>query len=194
MPGTMTIQRLMQKMSEVEASDLHIKTGSPPVLRVAAVLHEINSPPFTPEDTKQLLSPIIPKHLEPNLAAKGGIDFSYTEGVGTRFRCSVFHAGGGLHAAIRRVNPKIPDFNALHLPPVYQHLAEHTHEGLIIVCGVTGSGKSSTLAAVIDHMNRGHSYNIITIEDPVEYLFVPKKSYISQREICLLYTSDAADE
>ncbi len=185
MPGTLTIQRLLQKMSEVEASDLHIKVGSPPVLRVAAVLHQINAPNFTAEDTKQLLTPIIPKHLEDKLEARGGIDFSHSEGFGTRFRCSVFHAGGGLHAAIRRVNPKIPDFNDLHLPPIYERVAEHTHEGLIIICGVTGSGKSSTLAAIIDHMNRLHALNIITIEDPVEYLFLPKKSYISQREIGL---------
>jgi twitching motility protein PilT len=185
MAGALTIQRLLNKMSEVEASDLHIKIGSPPVLRVAAILHDINAPPFTAEDTKQLLAPIIPKHLEEKLESRGGIDFSHTEGLLTRFRCSVFHAGGGLHAAIRRVNPKIPDFNDLHLPPIYERISEQTHEGLIIVCGVTGSGKSSTLAAVIDHMNRKHAYNIITIEDPVEYLFVPKKSYISQREIGL---------
>ena len=185
MLGALTIQRLLAKMSEVEASDLHIKVGSPPVLRVAAVLHEISAPPFTAEDTKQLLMAIVPEHMKQTLETKGGVDFSHSESLTTRYRCSVFHAGGGLHAAIRRVNPKIPDFNDLHLPPVYEQVAEHTHEGLVVVCGVTGSGKSSTLAAIIDHMNERHANNIITIEDPVEYLFVPKKSFISQREIGL---------
>jgi twitching motility protein PilT len=190
MPGTppttdLTIQRLLLKMSEVQASDLHIKIGTPPVLRVASVLHAVNSPPLTADDTKNLLMPIVPKHMEPTLDQKGGIDFSHTEGIGQRFRCSVFYAGGGLHAAIRRVNPKIPNFDELHLPPVYERVAEHTHEGLVVVCGVTGSGKSSTLAAIIGHMNEKHAYNVITIEDPVEYLLVPKKSYVSQREVGL---------
>jgi twitching motility protein PilT len=183
--GDLTIQRLLLKMTEVEASDLHIKVGSPPVLRIAAVLHAINAPPLSVQDTQQLLMPLVPKHLETALETKGGIDFSHTEGMTQRYRCSVFHAGGGLHGAIRRVNPKIPNFEDLHLPPIYERVAEHTHEGLVVVCGVTGSGKSSTLAAIIDHMNRRHAYNIITIEDPVEYLFLPKKSYISQREIGL---------
>ncbi len=185
MTDEMTIERLLLKMCEVQASDLHLKVGSPPVLRVAAVLHAINMPPLTEEDTKRLVTDLIPANLMATVDAKGGIDFSHTQGVGQRFRCSVFHAGGGLHAAIRRVNPKIPSFTDLHLPPVYEQIAEKTHEGLVIVCGVTGSGKSSTLAAIIEHMNRRHAFNIITIEDPVEYLFIPKKSYISQREIGL---------
>lgn len=183
--GDLTIQRLLLKMSEVQASDLHIKVGSPPVLRVAAVLHAVNAPPLTIEATKQLLTPIIPASMKQQLEQKGGIDFSHSEGVSQRFRCSVFFAGGGLHAAIRRVNPQIPSFADLHLPPVYEKVAETTHEGLVIVCGVTGSGKSSTLAAILEHMNRNHAFNMITIEDPVEYLFIPKKSYISQREVGL---------
>jgi len=185
MQGELTIQRLLSKMQEVEASDLHIKVGSPPVLRIAAVLHAINAPPLTGAETSQLLMPIVPPHLAAQLEERGGIDFSHTEGVINRFRCSVFHAGGGLHAAIRRVNPKIPTFTDLHLPPVYEKIAENTHEGLVIVCGVTGSGKSSTLAAIIEHMNQRHALNMITIEDPVEYLFIPKKSFISQREVGL---------
>jgi twitching motility protein PilT len=185
MAADLSIQRLLLKMQEVEASDLHIKVGSPPVLRVAAQLHAINVPPMSAEDTKAMLMPIVPPHQTEQLEKRGGVDFSHTEGVSQRFRCSVFYAGGGLHAAVRRVNPKIPTFGDLHLPPVYEKVAEHTHEGLVIVCGVTGSGKSSTLASMIEHMNQGHAYNMITIEDPVEYLFIPKKSYISQREVGL---------
>ena len=183
MLGALTIQRLLQKMKEVEASDLHIKVGSPPVLRIAGDLHAISAPALTPDDTKQILAPIVPDHLRNQLEERGGIDFAHHEGASERFRCSVFHAGGALHAAIRRVNPKIPDFNELHLPPIYEKTTRLTHEGLIVVCGVTGSGKSSTLAAMIDHMNSHHQYNIITVEDPVEYLFQPKKSFISQREV-----------
>jgi twitching motility protein PilT len=184
MLGDLTIHRLLLKMKEVEASDLHIKIGSPPVLRIASNLVPTSLPVLSVEDTTELLMPIVPPRQAPNLDTKGGVDFSHTEAYG-RFRCSVFHAGGGLHAAIRRVSPKIPSFEELRLPPIYEHVAENVHEGLVIVCGVTGSGKSSTLAAIIDHMNCRHALNIITIEDPVEYLFVPKKSYVSQREVGL---------
>ena len=86
-------------------------------------------------------------------------------------------------AAIRRVNSKIPTFEQLLLPPVYRKLIENTHEGIIVVCGVTGSGKSTTLASMIEHINETRHENIVTIEDPVEYLFRPVKSIISQREI-----------
>ncbi len=182
MLGALTIQRLLLKMKEVEASDLHIKTGSPPVLRVAERLCRIDSAELNADDTKQLLAPIIPDHIRNELEAKGGVDFSHHIGE-ERFRCSVFHAGHALHAAIRRVNPEIPDFSSLNLPPVYEELTERTHEGMVIVCGVTGSGKSSTLAAMVDHINETRPTNIITIEDPVEYLFRPKQSYLSQREI-----------
>jgi len=183
MLGALTISRLLAKMREVEASDLHLKVGSPPVFRVAGDLRHIECPALDGQDMRQLLSPIIPAHLKTVLETKGGIDFSHHETAEHRFRCSVFHAGHELHAAIRRVNPVIPSFEELHLPPVYQRLMEQTHEGLVIVCGVTGSGKSSTLAAMLDYINRTQSYNIITIEDPVEYLFRPVKSFVSQREI-----------
>ncbi|MGI9014229.1 MAG: type IV pilus twitching motility protein PilT [Phycisphaerales bacterium] len=185
MLGAITIQRLLLKMKEINASDLHIKVHSPPVLRVAGELHMIESPILEAEDTAQLLNEIIPDHLRDDLRDKGGIDFSYHTGVNERFRCSIFHAGAGLHAAIRRVNPEVPSFDELHLPPIYSKLAQETHEGLIVVCGVTGCGKSTTLAAMIDHINQTRSRNIITIEDPVEYALQPKKSFISQREVGL---------
>lgn len=187
MLGALTIQRLLMKMKEVDASDLHIKTGVPPVLRVASALHSIDAPALTADDTRQLLNPIVPRELRDRLKADGGIDFSHQpEGDGgtlERFRCSIFSAGNGLHAAIRRVKPVIPSFDELHLPPIYGMLADTAHEGLVVVCGVTGSGKSSTLAAMLQHMNETRCSNIITIEDPVEYLFKPDRSIISQREI-----------
>ena len=166
MPGELTIQRLLLKMGEIEASDLHIKIGSPPVMRIASVLHKIESPDLSSDDTKQLLMPIVPEYLRSALDERGGVDFSHHEDAEQRFRCSVFHAGGGLHAAIRRVNPKVPDFEELNLPPIYRQISDQSHEGLVIVCGVTGSGKSSTLAAMIDHINAERPCNILTIEDP----------------------------
>jgi len=185
MLGALTIQRLLLKMKEVEASDLHIKVHCRPILRIGGELHEVDAPELNPDDTAQLLDKIIPDHLRDTLREKGGIDFSHVTGVNERFRCSLFHAGNGLHAAIRRVNPQIPSFEELHLPPIYRKLADETNEGLIVVCGVTGCGKSTTLAAMIDHINEISARNIITIEDPVEYAIQSKKSFISQREVGL---------
>ena len=178
-----TIKQLLQKMNEVEASDLHIKVGSPPVLRVASKLIPFETDNMTAEETDALLSPLIPTGQREKLSELGGLDFSHMEGPHGRYRCSVFCAGGALHAAIRRVNPVIPSFDELHLPRVYHDVADKVHEGLVVVCGVTGCGKSTTLAAMIDHINSSRHCNIITIEDPVEYLLKPKKSFISQREI-----------
>ena len=180
---TIEIKKLLLKMNEVGASDLHIKIGSPPVLRIASALKRVESPDLTAEDTVKLLEPLIPDDQKDMLRELGGLDFSHTEGPQARYRCSVFHAGGGLHAAIRRVNPVIPSFDELHLPPIYHQVADKTHEGLVVVCGVTGCGKSTTLAAMVDHINHTRPCNIITIEDPVEYLLEPDKSFISQREI-----------
>ena len=101
MQNDLLIHRLLLKMTQLEASDLHIKIGSPPILRVAATLHRVDLPVLTLEETEILLSPLIPKRLLGQLDADGGVDFSYTYDHG-RYRCSVFHAGGGLHAAIRR--------------------------------------------------------------------------------------------
>jgi twitching motility protein PilT len=183
MPEELDIRRLLIKMEQVSASDLHIKIGSPPVLRIASELHEVKAPKLTEDGTKGLLLPIVPENLRQKLDDEGGLDFSHMEGAEERFRCSIFLAGGGLHAAIRRVNPVIPSFKDLHLPDVYEHVARTSHEGLVVVCGVTGCGKSTTLAAMVDYINHTRRCNIVTVEDPVEYLVRPAKSYVSQREV-----------
>jgi twitching motility protein PilT len=182
MTAELTIERLLSKMHELKASDLHLTIGSPPSYRIAARLQLLECPTLTVDTAAALLQPIIPARLRAQMEAEGGVDFSLTDQQG-RFRCNVFRAGGGLHASIRRVNGEIPEFADLHLPPVYEHVASHVHDGLVLICGVTGSGKSSTLAAMVNHINRHQAYNIITIEDPVEYLFQPIKSVISQREV-----------
>lgn len=179
----LNMPRLLKAMRDHDASDLHIKPGSPPVYRIASVLHPIQSPPLSPAETRTMLMGLVPDDQAMALEDNGGVDFSYRGEHEQRYRCSVFQSGGALHAAIRRVQPTIPDFDALHLPPVYHDVTDKAHEGLAIICGVTGSGKSSTLAAMIDHINHGRHCNIITIEDPVEFVFQPALSYISQREI-----------
>lgn len=180
--GAVTIHRLLESMGKLDASDLHIKVGIPPTYRINGTLRPIQGAPITAEEADHILDPIILPHLRPRIEAEGGVDFATFVG-GDRFRVDVFKSGGHTNAAIRRVKSEIPTYEDLHLPPIYSELVEKTNEGLVLVCGVTGSGKSTTLAAMIEHINSREAVHIITIEDPVEYHFSRKKAIISQREI-----------
>ncbi|GAB4552813.1 MAG: PilT/PilU family type 4a pilus ATPase [Phycisphaerales bacterium] len=196
MPTQISMRQLLYNMRKTGASDLHIKVGLPPIYRINA---RLQSPPGLPalsaECTERLLREIIPEQLMDRYDKMGDLDFATYQEVEMhheapdaderpdRFRCNVFRAGGAMHGAIRRVKPDIPTFESLELPPIYRTLAEETHEGLVLVVGVTGCGKSTTLACMLERVNEVRSENIITIEDPVEYLIHPKKSVVSQREI-----------
>ena len=182
-PGPHSIQRLLASMKTLDASDLHIKVGVPPVYRVSGILRPIQGEPITGEEADHLLDPIINETQKERFQKSGNLDFATHLADGERFRVNIFRAGGHTHAAIRRVKAEIPSYNNLHLPAIYSDIVEKSMEGLVLVVGVTGSGKSSTLAAMIEHINATRAENIITIEDPVEYRFVPKKSIVSQREI-----------
>jgi len=181
--GSLTIQRLLSAMRRLDASDLHLKVGIPPTYRIGGKLKPIQSEPISEDESDHLLDSILTEAQRERYEAVGNLDFAWHLPDGDRFRINVFRSGGHTHAAIRRVNAQIPTYDSLHLPAIYGELISHTGEGLVLVVGVTGCGKSSTLAAMIDHVNATRSVNIITIEDPVEYRFTPKKSIISQREI-----------
>lgn len=180
--GHPTIQKLLASMGRAGASDLHIKSGLPPYYRINGLLHALHAEAFTPEEADHLLDSIIPPKLRQRYQTEGDLDFA-TFIDSDRFRVNIFHAGGHVNAAVRRVKSEIPGFDALRLPPIYSHLADTTNEGLILIVGVTGSGKSSTAAAMIERINAKRSEHIITVEDPVEYRFIPNKSIVSQREI-----------
>ena len=180
--GTVTIHRLLSAMGKLDASDLHIKVGIPPTFRVGGELRSSNAEPLSADEADHLLDPVVPATLHEKYRQFGSLDFAVHH-EGDRFRINMFRAGGHTHAAIRRVKARVPSFEALNLPPIYRKLAEETTEGLVIVCGVTGCGKSTTTAAMIDHVNTLRHEHIVTIEDPVEFVFEPKKSIISQREV-----------
>lgn len=180
--GHFTIHRLLEAMGKLPASDLHIKVGVPPTYRVNGVLRGVQGEPLTEDEADHILDPIIPSALREALEKNGSIDFA-TFIKDDRFRCNVFRAGGHINAAIRRVKADIPSYESLHLPAIYGETVARSGEGLILVCGVTGSGKSTTLAAMIEQLNATEAVNIITIEDPVEYRFSKKKAIVSQREI-----------
>lgn len=181
-PG-LTIQKLLAAMKKYGASDLHIKPGMPPTYRIAGVLKPVSSDALEPDEADHLLDPIVPDSRRHLFDERGDLDFATFNAEGDRFRVNMYRAGGHVNAAIRRVKAEIPSYAELHLPPIYSQLIERTNEGMILVVGVTGSGKSSTLAAMIEQVNQTEACNIITVEDPVEYRFVAKKSIISQREI-----------
>jgi twitching motility protein PilT len=157
--------------------------GVPPTYRVNGHLKPLNTEPLSAEEADHLLDPIVPEALKARFEREGGIDFATYSKNGDRFRVNMYRCGGHTHAAIRRVKSEIPTYESLHLPPIYNELVERTNEGLILVCGVTGSGKSTTLAAMIEHINSREAVNIITVEDPVEYQFSRKRAIVSQREI-----------
>lgn len=173
----------MEGMGPMGASDLHLKVGIPPAFRINGRLKLLQADPLTEEQADAIYDEIFPEEKRSQLDERGGADFAYRADNGDRFRCMVYRAGAHLHCAIRRVKSEIPTYESLHLPAVYSDLVDRTFEGLIIVCGVTGSGKSTTLAAMIEHINKTRAVNIITIEDPVEYQFSRKKAIVSQREI-----------
>jgi twitching motility protein PilT len=182
-----TIFPLLEEMKTLQASDLHLKTSVPPVYRIAGKLRRTSLPAIEINSRiiEKLMAPIIPERRREEFERRGSLDFAATLPGGDRFRINIMRSCDQMHAAIRRVKNDIPSFEALHLPPIYRTIAEEAHEGLVIVCGVTGCGKSTTLAAMIDHINETLPDNIISIEDPIEYIFKQKKSIISQREIGL---------
>jgi twitching motility protein PilT len=132
---------------------------------------------------RTMLADFVPAPVRERFDAHVDVDFSASTGTGDRYRVNIYQSIGETHAALRRVQSEIPSFQSLNLPPVYEKSISKYFEGLILVSGVTGSGKSSTLAAIVEYINVHRSMHIVTIEDPVEYRFVSKKSIISQREI-----------
>lgn len=178
------MRRLLAFLGKHEASDLHLKVGYPPYVRIGGRLRRLELPPLADTTTvTEMVRPLAPSQRWGEFESRGSLDFSAAIETGDRFRINIFRSMGELHVAVRRVQAKILDFNDLNLPDIYRKLIDETTEGLILVCGVTGSGKSSTLAAMVEHINQNRDMHIITIEDPIEFHYVGKKSIISQREI-----------
>lgn len=178
------IHKLLAFVTANEASDLHLKVGYPPTVRIGGHLRRIDSPKIPDSEyVEKMIEAIMPPGKRELYDQRGSVDFATRSAGGDRFRVNAFRSEGQMHAALRRVQSRIPDFESLHLPPIYEKVIMHSQEGLILVSGVTGSGKSSTLAAMLKFINANRSMHVITIEDPIEYAFKADKCIISQREI-----------
>ncbi len=179
-----TIDDLLKEAQERKASDLHITVGIPPKGRINGELEDLLYPSLSPADTEELIMPMIPQSMKDILLTNGEVDFSYSIAGYGRYRVNVFKQRGSYAAAIRIINTSIPNPEVLGLPSSVVGLTRKKR-GMVLVTGPTGSGKSTTLAALIDIINTKYNSHIITLEDPIEYLHHHKKSIVNQREIGL---------
>lgn len=178
----MILEDLLQLVFQKNGSDLHISAGLPPVIRVDGKLLRTEYPPLTKEDVQRLIFGMLNNEQRRNLEQNWELDCSYgIYGLG-RFRVNVYKEKGTYAAAFRTITSDIPAFADLGLPPIVKEIAEKPR-GLILVTGPTGSGKSTTLASMIDHINATRSEHILTIEDPIEYIHNSKRSIVHQREL-----------
>jgi twitching motility protein PilT len=179
------VNKLFRMVMKHEASDLHLKVGQPPMMRLRGDIRRADARPLTQEDMERLLLPGLTPRQRRILDEEGGVDFSYVVGQDEcRFRVSLFKQRNRLSLVARRVNQVIPDFKGLGLPDSIEKLCNFA-EGLVILAGVTGSGKSTTIASMLDYIARREPLHILTVEDPIEFTFTDHKAYINQREIGL---------
>jgi twitching motility protein PilT len=178
-----TLPELLKTLVEMDGSDLHIATSTPPQIRVHGRLARLQSPELTPTETKQLVYSLLTDVQKKRFEETMELDFSFgIKAIGSRFRCNVFNQRGAVGAVYRLIPEKIRTFGELGLPPVLATLADRPR-GLVLVTGPTGSGKSTTLAAMLDKINAERHEHILTIEDPIEYIHQHKNCLVNQREV-----------
>jgi twitching motility protein PilT len=189
--AAMELNSLLRRAVELGASDIHLKVGVPPILRRDGGLAPLEECPVVTDRDTEGVADLIGKRAPERLEAfktSGDLDVAYQEPGLPRFRVNAFRQRGHISVAFRVIPKNIPNFEMLHLPQGIRRLAEE-HRGLVLVTGATGSGKTTTLAAIIDHINRSRHQHIVTIEDPIEILHSDHSCIVNQREIGL----DTAD-
>ena len=179
------VDKLFRALVKLEGSDLHMKVGQPPIVRVSGTLKPLNRAPIAAEEMIDLLLPMMDDRNRKIFDAEGGCDFAYVvdvDGVDWRFRVNMLQQLGNMGLVARRVNNFIPNFEGLYLPPVIETLC-HFDQGMVLLAGVTGSGKSTTIASMLNYINRHYIKHILTLEDPIEFVFKDEKCLINQREV-----------
>src|SRR5437763_6841257 len=178
-----TLPELLKMMVDMEGSDLHIATATPPQVRVHGHLARLQMPDLGPSDTKQLVYSVLTDSQKKRFEETMELDFSFgIKAIGARFRCNVFNQRGAVGAVYRLIPEKIRTFGELGLPSVLANLADRPR-GLVLITGPTGSGKSTTLAAMLDKINSERHDHILTIEDPIEFVHQNKGCLVNQREV-----------
>src|SRR5881409_1744880 len=178
-----TLPELLKTMVEMNGSDLHIATATPPQIRVHGHLERLALPELAAADTKQLVYSVLTDAQKKRFEETMELDFSFgIKAIASRFRCNVFNQRGAVGAVYRLIPEKVPEFGELGLPAVLANLAERPR-GLVLITGPTGSGKSTTLAAMLDKINSERHDHILTIEDPIEYIHQHKNCLVNQREV-----------
>lgn len=179
-----TMSSLLSEVVNKNASDLHLSVGYPPIIRIDGELVDVGEKLLTPQDTEKLILSVIPDDKKELLEVNREIDFAYSfEGARTaRFRVNAYYTMKNLAAAFRLIPTRVKTIEELTLPQIYHQIAK-LKQGLVLVTGPTGHGKSTTLAAMIEDINRSRFEHVITIEDPIEYVFEGKKALIDQREM-----------
>ena len=175
------IDKLFEACVKKDGSDLHLKADSPPRIRIRGEIVNGKSP-LTNDRIEALVFEIMDEDQRAYYLEHGSVDMAYDLAGSDRFRVNVFRQRGLTSVAARRVTRDIPPFEKLHLPPVIEQISNY-HQGMVLLSGVTGSGKSTTIASMIDYISRRRACHIVTIEDPIEYLFEDHKAFINQREV-----------
>ena len=180
----MDFRALFRQAAESGASDIHLHAGRKPVLRVHGSLLRVGETPLAPGELHAQITHMLPDHLKGQLSAEAakGLDFSFTDSASGRFRCSAYFAVGQPGVTMRAIRGAIPTLEKLHLPTSVMDVAL-CQRGLTLVTGTTGSGKSTTLASMIDLINNNYEVKVITVEDPIEYLYTDNRALISQFEV-----------
>jgi twitching motility protein PilT len=180
--ATIQIDRLLETCIRQGASDLHLAVGRPPTLRLRGRLHPLATKVLEPEDTIALMKSITPERNQQELQEQGGTDFGFEYRSAGRFRTSVFQQKGNLSLVLRLIPSKLLTFEQIGLPSITKALCRRPR-GMFLVTGPTGSGKTTTLATMIDYINQNFDKHIVTVEDPIEYYHPHKKSVVVQREV-----------
>jgi twitching motility protein PilT len=184
-PGEPQINQLFRTVMLHKGSDLHLKAGLPGMMRLRGVIQKMNTPVLKQETLEKLIFPIMREKDKKVFDETGGADFAHVIGDGeARYRVNVLKQRGQLAMVARLVNQSIPSFEKLFLPPQIEKLC-HYEMGMVLLAGVTGSGKSTTIASMLDYINQSEPLHILTLEDPVEFVFTDKMSIVNQREVYL---------
>ena len=178
------IHKFLDAVTKLEGSDLHLKADAVPRIRKGGKLMQTTHMALTNTEIEAMVDEILTPEQRVDLRRLGALDIAHAVTPTERFRMNIFRQRGNISVAARRINPKIPNFAQLHLPEMFEKIADQ-EQGLVLLAGITGSGKSTTIAAMLEQVNERRSCHVVTVEDPIEYLYVDKKAFINQREIGL---------